>query len=255
MFHLFSLSPSVVHNPETKSIKSSYSKLAFKYGDVVGAAVGKESLRAEILLKRPDVLRDISAHVLKYQQEVFSRAPSFADYYEEFEEFLPKAKAAMLIPPYLAFNKYGDAKYQLSLEFARIALAAKPPDFHIYPVIVIPKKVLEKEDSVKSILDDYRTLPSDGYWVWASGLSESSANRRLLLNLTTLISGLAHSGRPTLKLYGGYYSSLLFGNGLAGFSCGIGYGEAKEAHAYGGRAKPTRAQLLHSNVTQVCRFG
>lgn len=252
MFHLFTINIRAVHNPETHKIKSSYSSLATKYGGVVGTAVGKESLSAEILLKSPDTMRDITVRVLGYQKEVLSCAPSFADYYAEFEKFLPKARPAMLLPPYLAFSRYGDARYKLSLEFARMALAVKPSSMFVYPVIVIPQKALEREDSIKPIVDDYGVLPADGYWVWASGLSETVASRTHLANLATLVAELARNGRPILKLYGGYYSSLLFGNGLVGFSCGLGYGEAKEAHAYGGRAKPPEPRyyvpLLHKFV-------
>lgn len=197
-------------------------------------------------------MSDITNSVLRYQQEVLGQGPSFADYYAEFETFLPKAKPAMLLPPYIPFSTWGDTRYKLSFEFARRALTLRPAGTLIYPVIVVPQKLLEREESVKLIAHDYKALPADGYWIWVSGFSETEASRRHLSNLAAFVADLAGSGRPVLKLYAGYYSALLFSTGLVGFSCSLGHGEAKEAHAYGGRYKPPEPRyyipLLHKLV-------
>ena len=66
-----------------------------------------------------------------------------------------------------------------------------------------------------------------------------------LSNLAAFVAELARSGRPVLKLYGSYYSALLFGVGLVGFACDLDT-ERQERPSIRRPPQAPRAALLHS---------
>ena len=56
---------------------------------------------------------------------------------------------------------------------------------------------------------------------------EENASVKQLEGLIKLVAMLACSQKPVLKLYGGYFSALLWHGDLIGFSFGLGYGASR----------------------------
>jgi hypothetical protein len=99
---------------------------------------------------------------------------------------------------------------------------------------LIPPEILDDGDAIKRICDDYLAGDFGGYFIWVNKTSENSADENKLSGLISMVRCLASGGKPVYKLFGGYFSGLLFSDGLKGFSCGLGYGESKNVYAYPG---------------------
>lgn len=234
MLYLFSLNPKAVQ--KNGDLKESINSLAKKYGKPLQDFAGLRPMVVNDLVNEPETISKITKNILDFEINVLGREPNFADYYAEFETLLPKSRPAMLLPPYIPVNKYDNEEYYLNLKFAHKTIELKSHEMLVFPVIELPLNVFKDESILKSIASDYSSLGADGYWILASGLSEVSADNSQLSGLRNLVRFLAKDGKPVFKYYGGYFSALLFDDGLNGFSCGIGHGESKQIHAYGGNS-------------------
>lgn len=215
-------------------IKKAFVEMSIKYGSIVQREIGKRPISWQDLQSDPETVEELTKNVLSYQLERLKRPPSFADYYSEFELLLPQVEPEVLIPPYFYFKDTQDPWYTVSLQFARKALDVKQQGWKIFPVILMPPQLLEKQSEVEVVVGDYGSNNYDGFFIWVNDFKEEDANFKQLEGLVKLVTMLSSSRKPVLKLYGGYFSALLWHTGLTGFSFGLGYGSSKNVFAYGG---------------------
>jgi hypothetical protein len=215
-------------------IKRSLIEISVRYGSIVQREIGKRPISCQDFQSNPGNVEELTKNVLNYQLERLKRPPSFADYYSEFELLLPQVEPEVLIPPYFYFKDTQDPWYSVSLEFARQALNVKEQGWKIFPVILMPPQLLEKQQEIEAIVGDYISDNYDGFFIWVNDFKEEDASVKQLQGLIKLVTMLAGSRKPVLKLYGGYFSALLWHADLTGFSFGLGYGSSKNVFAYGG---------------------
>jgi hypothetical protein len=90
--------------------------------------------------------------------------------------------------------------------------------------------------------------------IWVTDFDESLVAVGQIQGLRSLVRQLSGSAldRPVVNMYGGYFSSLFYGDGLTGVSHGMGYGERRSlTPAAGGGLPPARYYLkpIHSSVS------
>lgn len=215
-------------------IKKSLIEISVKYGSIVEREIGKRPISWQDFQHNQGNVEELTKNVLSYQLERLKRPPSFADYYSEFEFLLPQVEPEVLIPPYFYFKDTQDPWYSVSLKFAKQALNIKQHNWKIFPVILVPPQLLEKQQEMEAVVDDYIYDNYDGFFIWVNDFKEEYASVKQLQGLIKLVAMLARSQKPVLKLYGGYFSALLWHADLTGFSFGLGYGSSKNVFAYGG---------------------
>ena len=194
---------------------------------------------------------EIAQNVLDYQRSRFLGQPRlFNVYYDKYalwdDEEIPEPLAssmvpAVLIPPYFYFTRAGDPWYEVSLEFATKSLGLRQPGESVWPVLLIPPRSIANSDEIAIIMRDYGSGGFDGIFIWINNFSEERDHSiKKHEGLASLVSQLASAGKPVFKLFGGYFSALLYPLGLLGFSCGLGYGSSKNAFAYGRGGGPVQ---------------
>jgi hypothetical protein len=214
-------------------IKRSLIEMSVKYGSIVQREIGKRPLNYRDFHNNAGNVEELTKNVLGYQIERLKRPPSFADYYSEFELLLPKVEPEVIIPPYFYFKDTQDPWYGVSLEFAKQALNVKQQSWKIFPVILMPPQLLEKQQEIEAVVGDYTSDNYNGFFIWVNGFKEEEVSVKQLQGLIKLVVMLASSQKPVLKLYGGYFSAMLWHADLTGFSFGLGYGSAKNVFAFG----------------------
>lgn len=250
--YIFMLRPKRVLDPKKGGTRPGVARLAEKYGSPFQDAVGKRSLTAADFPEGAAATDESVRRVLQYQKAKFSGQLTLAldPYYEKYtlDGAVPQPGAApplnspyFLVPPYFPFRRVGDPWYALSLRLADRALALKEEGDRIAPTLLLAGEVLEDQAQVAQIVSHYGGRSFDGTLLWVNDFREEWESKARLKGLVALVQGLAAKGRPVFKLFGGYFSVLLFAKGLSGFSCGLGYGSSKNAYAYGaggGKSNP-----------------
>jgi hypothetical protein len=217
-------------------IKRSLIEISVRYGSIIEREIGKRPISWQDFQHNQGNVEELTKNVMSYQLERLKRPPSLFDYYGEFEHLLPRVEPEVLIPPYFYFKDTRDPWYSVSLKFAKQALNIKQPGWKIFPVILLPPQLLEEQQEMETVVDDYISDNYDGFFIWVNDFKEEYASVKQLQGLIKLVAMLARSQKPVLKLYGGYFSGLLWHADLTGFSFGLGYGSSKNVFAYGGGA-------------------
>lgn len=243
--YIFMLRPKRVLDPKKGVTRPGVAELAEKYGWPFQDAVGRRALTGDDFPEGSSSTDEAVRRVLQHQKAKFSGQmllpldPYYAKYTLDGARLQADAAPSLnspsfLVPPYFPFRRVGDPWYALSLRLADRALALKEEGDRIAPIVLLAREVLGDHAQVAQILSDYGGRAFDGALVWVNDFHEEWEPKARLQGLMTLVQGLAGMGRPVFKLFGGYFSVLLFAKGLNGFSCGLGYGSSKNAYAYGG---------------------
>ena len=239
MVYAFSRPPAYVKSSKDGLVKRSFLAISRQYGSLIELTAGQRPITWNELESNIAYVEEVSRRVLEYQ--VYKvLPPNLFDYYSEFEVYLPQARPEVLVPPYFYFKDVSDPWYQTSLRFATTALEVKEQDWKIFPVLLFSRQLLASDEDIEKMAYDYGSKPFDGYFIWVNDFREDRESVARLKGLASLVRALAESKRPVFKLYGGYFSALLFNLGLSGFSCGLGYGASKNAFAYGGPKGPSK---------------
>lgn len=241
--YLFALPAKKLIN-ENGKVKPSIKRLGEKYGPLISKIVGKRALRPDDILKSKKNIISFVKHVTDLQVEQFEGQQFLLNpYYDKYSKWASSEAVALnipsnhvpnvVIPPYFFFTTHGDDWYQASIECAKssLSLSNKP----IYPTLLFSRKLLLDELAIHRVIDDFTNLKVEGYFIWPNDFNEEDELKDSLIGLIKLVKGLSKTGRTVFKLYGSYFSLLLYAYGLKGFSCGLGYGISKNAFAYTSR--------------------
>ena len=238
---LFRVRPKQLIDRETNALKVPVRRLAARYGDPFEQVAGKRKLEPEDLLGVAGA-RAVEA-VLTHQREHF--APQLLMPFDPSSKYRlwgaaagetapPREDPRTLVPPSFYARSTTDPWLNVDLEMSRHAIAHRRPHERVTPAIHFAPALLEDNRAVDALVGVWAREPVDGYLIWPDGQKEEDIGDRAD-GLVRLVEGLAATGRPVTKLYGGFLSVLLWRRGLAGFSCGLNGTTYRRAFAYGGR--------------------
>lgn len=244
MAYMFVLPPDATIDPKTQRVRAGVSALATRYGSILPKTVGKRPLSAKDLLSQDDALEEITRNALSYEREKLEAGDinlfnPYLDKYAQLaveEDEVAHAPTAItpwaLIPPYFHFSDVQDDWYRASLGCARAAAQFKRGAEQIFPTIFMSRDLLDHAEAIDAIVSDFDDSDYDGYFIWVNDFSEEAASPLRLANLMRLVQGLSASGKPVFKFHGGFFSILLQGFGLDGFSCGLGGRTDRDIFSY-----------------------
>ena len=229
-----------------KSIKKSIAKLIEQYGAPVDK-VGSGLPVCPGDFADASVKDDFSERVLSFQYDLVYEhikdqdLQKYLDYVSPTQSnSIPQFRPKFLIAPYF----YLDSQDQLwkewlrlNIDFAQISInkAVDKYNLPVYTQIVINKCILNDEQALNEIIEQYSRLSCDGFTVWVDDLHEHEASFNELSGFVKLLDGL--KSKPVYNMYGGYFSILLTHKSiglLSGVSHGLEYGESRMVYPVGG---------------------
>lgn len=244
MAYMFVLPPDAIIDPKTRKVRTGVSALATRYGSIFTRSVGKRPLSVKELLDQEEEIEEITRNALDYERKKLEAGDinlfnPYLDKYAQLaldEDEVPHMPTAItpwtLIPPYFHFSDVQDGWYKASLRCARAAAQFKRDAELVFPTIFMSRDLLDHAEAIDAIIADYDDSDYDGYFIWINDFSEEAASALRLANLMRLVQGLRATGRPVFKFHGGFFSILLQGLGLEGFSCSLSGRTDRDIFAY-----------------------
>ncbi len=237
---LFRVRPKQLLDPKTKMLKPPVLRLAARYGGPFEQVAGKRKLECEDLLGDAGVRAVVA--VLDHQRRhfgpqllmAFDSSSKYRLWGTSEEAAPPREDPRTLVPPFFYVRSAMDPWFDTNLAMARHALAERRAHERVTPVVHFAPAMLEDAAAVDALVAVWAREPVDGYLIWPDGQKEEDIGDRAD-GLVRLVEGLAATGRPVTKLFGGFLSVLLWRRGLAGFSCGLNGTTYRRAFAFGGR--------------------
>ncbi len=193
------------------------------------SAEGSGEQRTLRLLNPENILASLGRGCVVFQDEVVADVVRrLVGRYVAVSRTLPTP--AVLLAPYFYFKSVRDPWYAACVTLQGAALdEAQRRGTQILPVICTQVACLEEAFQREALLADCGRWPADVVVLWLNGFSQSGAQEPQIRALADFVGELhAQHKKQTLMLYGGYMCMLMTGNGLAGVSHGMLYGEHKE---------------------------
>ena len=163
-------------------------------------------------------------NILNFQR---TRLAAIPDKFKKYAKYAKRAGANIsmaqnppmcLVAPYFPSSRiWHPTNVQL---FRQARAMAK--DIPLFAVILGETQVLAQ--NLERIAADYMNEGVDGFLLWPDGFSGEQDSAQVVFNL---VADLNKYGRPVILMYGDAFSLALHFAGLAGFACGICYGERK----------------------------
>lgn len=235
-------------------IAASLRKLAQIHGPTVETALSQDNITPDTFLSSPDCFSEMAEKILAYQRNVVSTTmeESKARKYLALAQLNPQpASPKILVAPYFHYRDERDPWYVVNRELMRSSAQFKDalPLAAMVPLSL--RTVLgETGQIVNDLLDD----GIDMLLLWVDDFDEHMQSVEALQGVARLADRLVGTLRkPVIKLYGSYFSILLFYVGVRGISNGIGYGERKAATELPGGPAPLRYYVpaLHRYLPQT----
>lgn len=232
-------------------VKRSIERLARRYGTVIERRV--ESTRAVTPgdLAQPSEREELCNNVIEFQIRRLYEGLEDDRKYLGDQEIRP----SLVIAPYFYMNVTSFEDW-LPINCSLVSIATRShQEVPVFAEIVLDRQILEDDESIGRIVREYGALECDGFLIWISDFSEHGASRLALRGFRNLVRMLGGGERPVYNLYGGYFSALLYFDGLTGFCHGPGYGEMRNVVPVGGgipRPKyyftPLHNRFLHREI-------
>ena len=221
-------------NGEGTGVRPDYARLAYLYGLPESDPPRTDHwLPADIARDQP-LMADILVKAISFQLK-WIQPSSSTRRRANVRRLGTRIPRPLVVPPYCGWRRTDDGGRKLLFEFARRACELRGRDYEVWPLIVIQTSWLGRRSRrVMSLLDSYKDMDADGYFLWFSGPAEDKLPRQRLFGMLTAVRDLADTGRPVRNWYGGYFSLLMTKHGLSGFSSGIGHREGHRSHGLGG---------------------
>jgi len=242
MTSLFRVRPKQLLDPKTGKLKAPVARLVTRYGHPFEEVAGKRKLDPEDLAGEAGV-RAVEA-ILQHQRGRFGSPPQLVMFDTASKYFRwgqPQDEASsgqdrrLLLAPFFYVTSLTDPWLQVDLEMSRLALRERRSDEDVLAAVHFRPGLLTDSAAIDLLVETWAREPVDGYVVWPDGLKEEETTGDNADGLVRLIEGLAATGKPVTKLYGGFLSVLLWRRGLSGFSCGLNGTTYRSSFAFGGR--------------------
>jgi hypothetical protein len=244
--YIFTL-PAETHLNKNNKLKKNILEMSTAYGNIFTQTVGQTSIQPWQINNSNGQISEIIKNVIDYQKQIFSGHDKlFNPDYEKYSIYYDKPASMdpvysvpeILFAPYFLINEVGDYWYDLNLKIAQeVQNLQKQSTEDLFPVICIEPKVLGDELKLGKLIEDFGKLKVKGYFIWIDGWKEEKTKEDRLLNYVKLVVGLSKAGKKLIKMYGGYFSMLLFQFGLTGITCGPGYGDSKSTMFFSFKGK------------------
>lgn len=231
---------------DEKSIKKSIAKLIEQYGSPVDKVIAGSPVYpsdfSDSLIK--DAFAD---RVLSFQYDLVYKhikdqdLQKYLDYVTPAQsKSIPQFRPKFLIAPYFYLDtqdRLWREWLHLNIDFAQISINKAIDKFKlpVFTQIVINKSILNDEQALNEVIEQYSRLLCDGFTVWVDDLNEHEASFNELSGFVKLLDGL--KSKPIYNMYGGYFSILLTHKSLgllSGVSHGLEYGESRMVYPVGG---------------------
>ncbi len=234
---------------EKLGIKESIVNLINYYGDPLISSVLNNSTPitpkdfADSLVKT-----EFCKNVLDFQLSTIPRQlnekglTKYINYMDNGAELFSLLRPCFVIPPYFYIDK-SDENYRewlkLNVEFIKISKKLLP-DTELYAQLVISKEILESDDSINEICNQYINELPDGILLWIDDFDEHKVDTDLLIGYLKLIKKLYDSNIKIYNLYGSFFSVMLtgfekeLGLKLSGVGHALDYGESRAVVPVGG---------------------
>jgi len=214
-------------------IKRSYSKLIEQdYQEIIKLAVSDNRRLMPRDFADADALTRFVQRIVEFQT---TRLAAIPEKYRKYERYAEKAGKAIrktgnppmcVIAPYFpttTLHPRGWHATNLHLVQEAKRIAGRLP---VFAVILANPQVLAQDTN--RIAEDYATAGADGFLLWPDGFSGFQAPSDLRA-VFDAVAEFAKGEKPVILMYGDAFSLVLHYAGLAGFVCGICYGEHKLA--------------------------
>ena len=174
----------------------------------------------------PDVVESVLAFQLSYSGTATAKVAKYLQLLQEAgRDVAPRdpPDPQWLVPPYWAVDSPVDSWWALTLEAARIAVAAHGQ--RVTPIVTLRNDI--RISTFAALID---TLPEGitDVFCWSSDWQEGSATETDIRGWVSVVESADQRGIRVRNLYGGYLSVLLTAKGLAGLNHGVGYSEARD---------------------------
>ncbi len=132
--------------------------------------------------------------------------------------------ANILLTPYFVAKTTKSPWYDVNLKLAQKSIEAKNEQSinqDTYATICLNIADLMNEDSRKKVVNDYKHLDVEGYYILAEGLHDRTSGKEELFSVLKVIEDLSSSKKPVLLGSVDGLGMIASGFGSAGFSAGI----------------------------------
>lgn len=212
-------------------VKRSYSKLIYEeYQGVIQTVVDAGRPLAPNDLSAGTLLADFVKSVVTFQTTKLAEIPEKYRKYAKYAERAGKPINADGNPPMCVVAPYFPTTtlHSRGWHATNLRLIAETKKqvsgLPVFAVVLAEPQVLSC--GIKQIATDYTNAGADGFLLWPDGFS-SDQDVAALKIVFSAVRTLSSGGRTTILMYGDAFALALHFAGLAGFSCGICYGEKK----------------------------
>lgn len=224
--YIFGLSPDAMKK-DGGDLKKSYEQLINYYGEPFSDFLGRDKLDPSILSSSEK--EKLVKKTLELQKNLLSETGPSQRSLNEYIHIMggnddEEDHLEFLIPPYFYSKNIDDEFYKLSLELSLIARDLEE-DARITPVICISKELLEDENHISQVIQDYSTF--DSCIIWLANFKEKREDVVSLTRYTNFIDMFSEQFETLITLYGGEFSLISSKFGLTGMASGICYSSYK----------------------------
>ena len=232
-----------------RALKRTFLKLAERYGGPILELAGVRPLEPKDL--DHGMCEYLSEAVVEYQMDRLVEAGRTSDDFlgEPFGD--TDLRPSRTIAPYFYIADQDWLRVNINL-LERSCELSEEKKIPLWGMICLDCRHVDDDRMVNKIIAAYKDQRCNGYLLWLSDFEEKNASRGQIRGYQKLVRGLSSAGRPIINAYGGYYSALLFEDGMTGISHGIGYGERRSIEpVVGGGLPPARFYLpaLHYQIS------
>ena len=219
---------------KVKRLKQSYVKVS----DVLGTAFANSAKHEKAI--DPSTLtpanRDrLCREVIDYQTSRVTDILSSDDFMKRHAaNCLP---SAVFAPYFYIADEWAEQGIETALDLAKRSTSIDQ-ELPVHAVIVASPAILRSENHRDSIVNGMKKARVAAVWLWFNGFDELEAPQDDLAAFRELVTRLS-TNCDVYNRHGGYFSLLLYHDGLKGISHGVGYGERKEVAQVIGAAAPS----------------
>ena len=234
-----------------RALKRTFQSLARHYGPPIELCAGVRPLEPTDFGE--GVCERLSERVIEYQVTRLAEAARKSDDFLGVTHGPTELRPSRTIAPYFFTADRNWLAVNIKL-LASASEMSRDKGTSIWGMINLDSRHIDDPVFRDEILRSYGSQECAGFLLWLSDFGELNASRGQILGLQELVKGLATTGRPVINAYGGYYSALLYEDGMCGISHGIGYGERRSIEpVVGGGLPPARFYLprLHYQINMA----
>jgi len=254
--YAFALAPSHLMSKDSKGQerpKQTFLSLAKEYGLVDQSSTQIPHVDSSTL-QDANLQQRFCFQVLAYQQrKVHDTLQANSDF---ISHAIGDVRPTRLVAPYFYLPQKDAGWSSINASLIRLSAEIAQKEFGrgVWGVICFDGLILDQNDLIDEICEQYGELPCEGYALWAADFDETRATLSQIRGLTRLVETLKEK-RPDadiLSMYAGYFTALLKWRGVSGISHGVGYGERRGiVPVVGGGIPPARYYLppIHEEIS------